>query len=211
MTSAENISANLLPSVKQFDILTRSHFLSGEECDELIAAFERCQAELKPTPGRTDRFFDNRFLWINSLPTATERRAKRIMQAARFSATDEIARFYDEKQPLYSDTIQLVKWPEGIGMPVHADNSHPDGSAHPTAYRKYASVVYLNDDYGGGELFLPTLGLDIKPEKGLLVAFRGDRSHEHGVRTVTKGTRYTMPAWYTNDISRRDVYSLETY
>lgn len=206
-----NPSPDVVVKPRADGILTRADFLSREECDELIAAFERCRDRLIPAPGRTDKFFDHRFLWINSLPTSTERRAKRIMQAARFRAIEELARFYGDTQPVYSDSIQLVKWPQGMGMPVHADNCHPDGSAHPTAHRKYASVIYLNDDYVGGELYLPGLGIELKPKKGQLVAFKGDRSHEHGVRVVTRGTRYTMPGWYSNDISHRDPFSLETY
>ena len=98
-----------------------------------------------------------------------------------------------------------------MGMPAHADNSNPNGSAHPTPFRKYASIVYLNDDYEGGNLFLPPLQIEIKPKKGLMVGIRGDRTHEHGVRNVTRGTRFTMPAWYTNDVSHRDPHSAEVY
>jgi LPS sulfotransferase NodH/predicted 2-oxoglutarate/Fe(II)-dependent dioxygenase YbiX len=203
--------ARASPGQQKMDILYLANFLSAEACDELMAAFERCQDQLIAAPGRTDRFFDHRFLWITSLPDDTERKAKKIMQTTRFRCIEEIRQFYHESEPLYSDTMQLVKWTEGMNMPVHADNSNPDGRPHPTPFRKYASVVFLNDNYGGGELFLPRLEITIKPRKGLLVAFRGDRSHEHGVHAITHGTRYTMPGWYADDVRHRDPSSLQAY
>ncbi len=211
--SASHVRHDPQPSAhdSHADVLRMERFLSAEECAELIAAFTRSQGQLIPTPGRQDTFFDNRFLWINSLPTETERNAKRIMQAARFRCIAEIVKFYGEQTTIYSDSIQLVKWEQGMSMPLHSDNSNPDGSHHPTPFRKYASVVYLNENYEGGELFLPSLGLEIKPQTGLLVAFRGDRTHAHGVKPVTAGVRYTMPGWYTDDIQHRDPYSLEIY
>lgn len=193
------------------DVLVQERFLSAEDCQELIAAFERCQPLLFRSPDKNDRFFDNRFLWINSLPTETERTAKRIMQAARYRLIEAIRQFYGERDPIYSDTIQLVRWSEGMSMPPHADNAHPDGSPHELVHRKYASVVYLNEDYEGGELYLPRVGIEVKPKQGLLVGFRGDFTHEHGVKLITRGIRYTMPGWYSEDIRHQDPYARDVY
>ena len=109
----------------KLDVLCKESFLSVAECEELIAAFRALPKPLDCGAGRKDGFFDHRFLWINSLPTESERTAKQIMQAARFRCIEEIEHFYDEPAPIYSDTIQLVKWNEGMSMPVHADNSSP--------------------------------------------------------------------------------------
>jgi len=191
------------------DFVHEERFLTDDECDLLVAAFERCSHLTFRTP-TGDRFFDDRFLWINSLPS-TENRAKRLMQATRYRIIGILRAFYAEPAPLYADTIQLVKWLEGQGMPAHADNAHPDGSRHNTPWRKYASVVYLNDDYEGGELFIEPLRIRIETRKGLLLGFRGDFSHAHGVTTVTHGVRYTMPAWYTDEVEHRDRYDRETF
>ena len=49
---------------------------------------------------------------------------------------------------------------------------------------------------------LDRLGLAIRPKPGLLVGFRGDASHRHGVSKITRGERYTMPMWFTDDMSK---------
>jgi predicted 2-oxoglutarate/Fe(II)-dependent dioxygenase YbiX len=190
------------------DFVYHEEFLTSDECDHLVATYERCEGMTVKMP-TGDGFFDNRFLWITSLPSS-EHPAKRIMQSTREQAIEIIASFYKEPGPLYSDTVQLVKWHEGQSLPAHIDNSHPDGSPNSTPWRKYASIVYLNDNYEGGELYIRPLRLRIPPKKGLLVAFRANASHEHGVTKVFRGARYTMPAWYTNDVKHRDPYELAT-
>ena len=118
--------------------------------------------------------------------------------------------FYQE-DALYSDSVQLVKWRAGMSMPPHADNAHPDGSPQPMPWRDYASVIYLNDEYQGGEFYFPEIGVEVKPVTGLLLAFPGGMRHFHGVREVQAATRYTMPGWYTRDVRHRDPSSLEIY
>jgi predicted 2-oxoglutarate/Fe(II)-dependent dioxygenase YbiX len=51
-------------------------------------------------------------------------------------------------------------------------------------------VFYINDNYEGGELYFPDIDVVIKPEMGSLCVFDGSKLLKHGVKTVTKGTRY---------------------
>jgi hypothetical protein len=187
---------------KDLGFIYHQNFMPADECDELVATFTTYQHLTFKTP-TGDKFFDNRYFWMSSLPS-TELRAKSLMQSARNRTTEQLREFFNDLHDLYADSVQLVKWPPGYPMPAHADNAHPSGAPHVTPHRKYASVVYLNDDYLGGELYIATLKLKIKPRKGLMIAFRGDFSHEHGVTAVESGMRYTMPAWYTDDTRRKD-------
>ena len=54
-------------------------------------------------------------------------------------------------------------------MRTTADNQHPDGSANGTPHRLYAGVVYLNDNFKGGMLYLDKLEVAIVPKPGLLI------------------------------------------
>lgn len=61
---------------------------------------------------------------------------------------------------------------------------------------EYAAVLYINDDYTGGELFFPKLGLQIIPEPGTLMIFPGTEEYEHGVHPVGPGpVRYNLPTF----------------
>ncbi len=184
-------------------------FLTPAECQVLIACFERNNEKLRSTTD-SSRFFDNRFLWFTSLPWE-EREAKAIMQSARFGIMSRIKRFFPDVPHIYSDTIQLVKWSRGQPMPAHADNAFPDGKDHPTAFRDFAGVIYLNNDFLGGELYYEPQKLIVVPKPGLLVVFPGGMSHMHGVRAIESGTRYTSPSWYSRDPSRKDRSQDEDY
>jgi len=61
----------------------------------------------------------------------------------------------------------------------------------------YSSVLYLNDDYEGGELFFPEFNLTIKPKLGDLVTFPTNSMYIHAVKEVKHGTRYTIAlSWF---------------
>ncbi len=56
---------------------------------------------------------------------------------------------------------------------------------------EFGAVIYLNDDYEGGEINFPTLNKTIKPTKGSLLYWPGYLPHS--VSPVVSGTRYTLP------------------
>lgn len=62
--------------------------------------------------------------------------------------------------------------------------------------KHYSSLIYLNDDYEGGELYFPEYDLYIKPEVGTLICFKGDENTLHGVKMVTSGVRYTVSLFW---------------
>ena len=59
---------------------------------------------------------------------------------------------------------------------------------------KYNSLIYLNDDFDGGE-FKTKEGIKIKPKKGMLTFFRGDKVW-HGVERVYLQDRKTIILWW---------------
>jgi hypothetical protein len=44
-----------------------------------------------------------------------------------------------------------------------------------------SNLLYLNDDYSGGELYFPQHKIKIKPEPGMLVSFPGNWFNRHGI------------------------------
>jgi predicted 2-oxoglutarate/Fe(II)-dependent dioxygenase YbiX len=61
----------------------------------------------------------------------------------------------------------------------------------------YSLVVFLNDDFGGGELIFDNIR--ITPKKGQLFYFNGDEKHY--VNTVTYGDRYTLVSFLKSNIN----------
>jgi hypothetical protein len=66
---------------------------------------------------------------------------------------------------------------------VHSDKLGPYTEKH----KKYnwsghiSNLIYLNDNYDGGELYFPHHDLKIKPEPGMLISFPGNWWNRHGI------------------------------
>jgi predicted 2-oxoglutarate/Fe(II)-dependent dioxygenase YbiX len=184
-------------------MLEKTQFAAEDDCKLVIASYERCRATHSHSVG--DGFFDHRVLWINSFPDE-ENNTRRILQRWRHLAVQLISTHVG--QPVYSDTIQVVRW-DGQAMPPHQDDRHPDGRLHNTPWRTWASVIYLNGDFEGGELYFPETNYNYKPSTGTLMVFEGRLWH--GVRAVTQGVRYTSPSWYSIDAAHEDTYARLEY
>lgn len=82
----------------------------------------------------------------------------------------------------------VIKWSKGQSMGLHVDDLGID-NYHITG------LIYLNDDYTGGEISFATQGITLKPSKGDLVIFPGNLHYAHEVKEVLSGQRYTIPVW----------------
>lgn len=98
---------------------------------------------------------------------------------------------------IYPDYLGIVKWESGDYQHPHADGENPDNRPHPLHWRNFGCVLYLNDDYEGGEIYFPNQNVEVKPKPNTLVFFPGTLEYLHGVRPVTNGIRYTLTSFWT--------------
>lgn len=104
------------------------------------------------------------------------------------SIIEKLSRFVNLANPSLeaSGLKTLQRMQEGVQLKAHTDQ-HTDPSI------RYATIIYLNDNYNGGELFFTNQGLEIKPKPGSLVLFPGTDEFNHGVRHVEPGPiRYVL-------------------
>jgi predicted 2-oxoglutarate/Fe(II)-dependent dioxygenase YbiX len=186
------------------DFIIVENYLGNAELQTLRDSFAALRGTLNAKNLNND-YWQGRLLFAHEV-NAHSREAGDIMKRFQIEATRRIEQFYKLTQPIYADTVQLVLWSEGIHMPAHADNANPDGSPHGMAWRNFSSIVYLNDDYDGGELYFTALDAYIKPKAGMLVAFTAGFHHEHAVLKVARGERLTMPAFYTYERHKADFF-----
>jgi len=103
-----------------------------------------------------------------------------------------------EYSRLYPDTLALSRWPIGFGMPPHADAENEDGTKHPVHWRKFATILYLNNDYSGGEIYFPNKGITLKPKPGTLLMFRSTLEWKHGVNPPGGRERFNLSSFWTD-------------
>ena len=102
-----------------------------------------------------------------------------------------------------SELPQLLVYEPGGHYKPHYDAvsrwKNPDGSIiwKKSVERDLSTILFLNNDFDGGEFVFPDLRVRIKPEPGLLVAFPSSQFYLHTVEPVISGTRYAMVNWMT--------------
>lgn len=96
------------------------------------------------------------------------------------------------ERPLRNLTLSAHKWLPGAFASDHADNAELDGTPNAWQDNKLVTIIYLNDDYAGGNLTFRDHDISIAPEQGTVVVFDVGIENVHGVSEVTSGERYTM-------------------
>ncbi|KAM4588310.1 prolyl 3-hydroxylase 1 [Odontesthes bonariensis] len=105
---------------------------------------------------------------------------------------------------------------EDLSHPVHVDNCVLVSEVNecikePPAYthRDYSAILYLNEDFEGGEFIFTeldakTVTAEVLPRCGRVVGFGAGKENPHGVRAVTKGQRCAVALWFTLDPSHEE-------
>ncbi len=101
---------------------------------------------------------------------------------------------------LYPDTLQFALKPDGDFLGVHADNSSLNGTPSIAPWREWASVIYLNDDFQGGETFFPDFDYQVNPVPGRIIIFPCDLDHKHGVHKIIGGDRKTLNSFWSRQL-----------
>ena len=100
----------------------------------------------------------------------------------------------------YREAINYVRYQPGQHFNVHTD--------HGFSYScTVSSVVYINDDYEGGELWFPYLDLNVKFAAGDNVMFPSTFTYAHASRPVISGTKYVAVTMFDyNDRTHKHGY-----
>lgn len=163
------------------EILIIDDYLTIQECDELVKIFDTTPFRTTDTKINT---WTNRVKW----PQYPEHLKKKISDD-RLKLAEK---HFDMSFKI--DNLNITLWSEGHEMRLHSDY----GANFEFPQRDYASIIYLNDEYTGGNLVIPDLEITLSPKKGQLVTFRGSK-YKHGVTRIETGRRLTSICWLCDD------------
>lgn len=96
------------------------------------------------------------------------------------------------------ESPQVLKYNVGGFYEAHADADSYDaerGRWHHHLDRDVSLLLYLNDDFEGGELQFEYFNFRIRPKPGMLVWFPSDARYFHRANPVQAGTRYAVVSW----------------
>ena len=153
-------------------------YLTQEECSAIIESLSAVEERHWALVTGTDLGADNRSM--------------KVFAYKRYCGS-----ILDRLNLDYTTAVEVLRYPEGTHSPVHVDTSgmHNDSSlvTRNVTWSK-TRIILLNDEFNGGELFFPNIGLSCGTDfKGTLVEFpAGLEKYSHGVNPVENGVRYTL-------------------
>lgn len=88
-------------------------------------------------------------------------------------------------------------WQEGYNVLKYRSGEHYGQHYDSGTYagRHISIILYLNDDYEGGEIEFPPFGFKIKPKAGMMLMFPSNFAYRHIAHPVISGTKYAVVTW----------------
>jgi hypothetical protein len=115
---------------------------------------------------------------------------------------DQCLRHYESLWHLkmhYKEAFNFVKYLPGKYFKIHGDHG-------PYYACTVSAVVYLNDDYEGGEIEFTRQGLVVKPEAGDILLFPSNFVYEHASLEVFSGIKYSVVIMTDyNDLHHKEI------
>jgi hypothetical protein len=146
-----------------------------------------------------------------------------IMKALYAVSKDYADSVGDHDEPRLFPVFNIKKYDTGASMGAHYDQLDGDKTL------RYSLVMYLNDDYEGGEIsfkmseyedhdMLEIIDLDyevaknksqidfgVKPSAGSVIIFPSSAPYYHIAHTVKSGAKYMIPShWIHNDMEMQN-------
>jgi len=117
---------------------------------------------------------------------------------------------YKKEFPLFTvnhiSDFRINRYAKGGRMGMHVDNIHHSHGTrthgaflqsadphHQYGYPQVSVLLYLNDNYGGGEFHIASKKFE--PEKGSAIIFPSNFMFPHEAKKVTKGVRWSIITW----------------
>ena len=104
------------------------------------------------------------------------------------------------------EKLQLQKYPEGGYYKEHFDAKSEDHFQKDESFsqRKYSIIIYLNDDFSGGETIFPKKNISVKPLQGRLLLFSNllnETNYVHPFSShlsnkIVRGEKWILSTWH---------------
>jgi hypothetical protein len=206
-------------------IVVLENFVSSDKAKRLIHFYDQEKTDLNDYTDNQVTFSSRTDLHIRQVILSISRDILRVMKK-KYGL--DINRYHIDHCALYARTA-------GNHCPYHADNVYFDCPVHGkdqnrlratckgtcpgakffpnhTGWREYTALLYLNDEFEGGEILFEDgpcnrIYKKIIPIKANMVVIApNNQNFYHEVFRIRKGKRYSLHIWYTSDPHHRASY-----
>lgn len=85
--------------------------------------------------------------------------------------------------------FQVLKYEKGQYYKTHLDYGKDNG-------RVISILLYLNEDYAGGETYFPRQNIKVKGNQGDILVFPSNYCYPHSSEEILEGTKYSIVTWF---------------
>lgn len=183
------------------DVGIFDHFLSDNECDYFISLFKNKEKNGFTYNRQDSDGFDQLLKSDTSISIGysdvageeLERKNSIFVDKLWSEGVNQYGKYYPVLLRQYKQTYgyKIQKTIPGEGY--HAWHCEKE-SAHNQS-RILAFIVYLNDEFDGGETEFIHKNMRVTPKKGTLVVFPANFTHTHRGNPPLNGEKYIMAGW----------------
>jgi hypothetical protein len=110
------------------------------------------------------------------------------MNILLLAATIPYAKKHGLNETLWHESYSLLKYSAGEEYKEHYDGCTQTG-------RIISCLIYLNNDFEGGEIEFPAFQIKIKPQPGMLILFPSNFAYRHVAHPIISGEKYCLVTW----------------
>ena len=168
----------ILENNKDYGIKVFEDFVTDEDCNYLINFLDN----IEDSCGR-----------VNDTRKVSLRPESEIIKNILLKILDKAKKDFNYNN-LFITSYMISSYTPGYSMPVHVDTEDM------RECNKISMVLYLNNDFKGGDIIFPMVDFRHSPKSKELVCFLSEpRENAHGVKIIESGKRYVMPVFITDE------------
>jgi predicted 2-oxoglutarate/Fe(II)-dependent dioxygenase YbiX len=175
------------------------HFISRVQCDNFLRQTE-CKERSWLTVGDSSTSKADARIYKKDPMRVTERvhlgqQQKQAEAWFRHACQDHLP---NALNPDWFEPPQMLSYGVGGKYAMHSDAEnycHESNRFYRFIDRDFSMLIYLNDDYRGGDLFFKGLNFHYQPQAGDLVIFPSNHIFSHESRPVIEGSKKALVSW----------------
>lgn len=177
------------------DVVEFVDFFSEEECNQFLQYLDVARSQWQESCFYNERVMDPTAPLSLDNDTSIDKDYLDNLRLRLQAVAEEV---FNRK--IRNLSLSAQKWMTGSYAQDHSDNSELDGTPNAWRENKLVTIIYLNDNYTGGELYFRDHDISIAPKAGSVVVFDVGINNVHGVRKILSGDRTTvMCSWDYED------------
>jgi predicted 2-oxoglutarate/Fe(II)-dependent dioxygenase YbiX len=190
------------PVYNGHELLLVENYLNSEICQQLISFAEQQAGSPAPVGNVSDGYGkvantqDKAFI-ADRIDLMDIRPRKMAIELLTDAYRNRVDPHYGVETEWF-EIPHILRYTSGGKYIYHSDSENWDQEQKrwiKGADRDYSCIIYLNDNFTGGNLALPYLNIRLHPRTGLLIVFPSDHRFTHAAEETLSGLRYALVTW----------------